>query len=109
MERIYCVQGMMYVSEGYTLNLIFLISVTLAINTEMEISRSVTFLGDHTAAISGHEAGTNKLKSYNLQTGAELSCMDLPPDAHGLAEVKLGGKLALVISHRFVMSASLFV
>ena len=74
----------------------------------MEISRSITFLGDHTAAISGHEAGSNKLKSYNLQTGAELSCIDLPPDAHGLAEVKLGGKLTLVISHRFVMSVCLF-
>ena len=68
----------------------------------MEISRSITFLGDNTAVISGHEAATNKLKRYNYQTGAELSCMDLPPDAHGLAEMKLGEKLALVISHRLL-------
>ena len=74
----------------------------------MEISRSITFLGDHTAVISGHEAGSNKLKGYDLQTGAELSCMDLPPDAHGLAEVKLGEKLALAISHRYVISVGLF-
>ena len=108
MESVYCAQGVLYVSEGYTLNLIFLILVTLTINTEMEISRTITFLGDHTTMISGHKAGNNKLKGYDLRTGAELSCIDLPPDAHGLAEVKLGEKLALAISHRLVMSVGLF-
>ena len=88
---------------GTTLSLTILLSVTRTINTGMDVSRSIAFLDDNTAVISGHEAdGSNKLTRYDLQNGAVVGYYNLPPDAHGLAEVKLGENLALVVSHRFV-------
>ena len=67
-----------------------------------KIPRSITVLGGYTAVICFDKAGINGIRSYNLQSGAELSCVNLLPDSHGLAEVFLGGKLALAVAHRFV-------
>ena len=44
----------------------------------------------------------NVIKSYDIQTGKELSCVYLSLNANGLTEVKLGGKLALAVARRFV-------
>ena len=67
-----------------------------------KIPRSITILSTNTVVVCFEEAKTNGIMSYNLQTGAELSCVNLLPDAHGLAEVNLGGKLALAVARRFV-------
>ena len=41
------------------------------------------------------------MKSYNLQTGAELSSVNLD-DAYGVAGVQMGGNLALAVARRLV-------
>ena len=42
-----------------------------------------------------------KAKCYNLQTGTQLSDVNIK-GAHGIAEVKLAGKLALAVSYWLV-------
>ena len=71
------------------------------INTGINVIYSITLLSRDTAVISGDEAGFRKVKSYNLQTGAELSCLNVK-DAFGVAGVKLGGKLVLAVTRRLV-------
>ena len=61
----------------------------------------MTLLGDNTAVICGDDGKTNKIKSYDLSTGAELCLVE---NASSLAKVKLGQKLALALSNRSVFS-----
>ena len=62
---------------------------------------SMTLLGDNTAVTFGDDGKTNKIKSYDLITGAELCLLE---NASSLAEVKLGQNLALALSNRSVFS-----
>ena len=77
------------------------VSVTQTINTGIDAIHSITLLSRNTAVISGAEDGIQKVKSYNFQTGAELSSVNLD-DAYGVAGVKMGGNLALAVSRRLV-------
>ena len=77
------------------------VSVTQTINTGIDAIHSITLLSRNTAVISGAADGIQKVKSYNLQTGAELSCLNLK-DAYGVVGMKLGGKLVLAVARRLV-------
>ena len=88
-----------YSSFGYIPSLF--VSVMETINTGIDAITSITLLSGSTAVISGNEAGIQKVKWFNLQTGAELSSLNLY-DAHGVAGVKLGGKLVLAVARRLV-------
>ena len=77
---------------------LILISVSLTTNTGIGTFYSLAMLSDNTGVICGDEPWTRKIQRYDLQTGAELNCLNLE-DAWGLAEVKLGGKLALAVSY----------
>ena len=90
------------------LHSLFFVSVMETINTGIDVITSITLLSGNTAVISGYEAGIRKVKSYNLQTGAELSCLNLK-DASGVARVKLGGKLVLAVLRRLVKRAIGFI
>ena len=81
------------------------VSVTQTINTGIDAIHSITLLIRNTAVISGAEDGIQKVKSYNLQTGAELCSLNLE-DACGVAGVKLGGNLALAVARRLVKRLS---
>ena len=65
-------------------------------------------ISENTAVICGEEAMIQKVKSYNLQTGAELSSLNLK-DAEGVARVKLGGKVVLAVSRRLVKRGMGFI
>ena len=73
------------------------------INTGIEVINSITH-HQNTAVICGDESGSQKVKSYDLETGAELNCLNLH-DARGVAAVKLGGKVALAVARRLVKRA----
>ena len=75
--------------------------VTKTINTGIDAIDAITQLSRSTAVISGDEDDMTKVKSYNLQTGAELSSVN-HHDANGVAGVKLGGKMTLAVSCRSV-------
>ena len=66
--------------------------MTRTIDTGISVPNSITVLGGSIGVMCGEEGGTTRIKSYDLQTGAELCCVDLSEDAFGLAEVKLGEK-----------------
>ena len=78
------------------------------INTGIVIIESMTLLNTNTAVICGFDEHIQKVKSYNLQTGAELSSSNLE-DAYGVAGLKLGGKLALAVARRFFKRFSSFI
>ena len=61
------------------------------INSGIDVINSITLLSESIAVIRGIEGDIRKVKSYSLQTGGELSCLNLK-DAHGVAGAKLGGK-----------------
>ena len=84
------------------------VSVTQTINTRIDAVNSITLLSRNTVVICGAEAGKQKVKSYNLQTGAELSSLNLD-DASGVAGVKLSGNLALAVARRWVQKAHRFL
>ena len=78
-------------------------SVTQTLDINLGIIKDITgtcssaLLDGGTAVICFN----NKLKSYSLQTGDELSSTDIR-GADKLTEVKIGGKLALAVSSRLV-------
>ena len=74
------------------------VSATKIANTEIYGLNSFAVLKDEIGVICGDESKITKIKSYNLQTGMELNCLNLT-DAWGLAEVKFGGKLRMAVSH----------
>ena len=76
----------------------YFVSVTNITTTEINALDSFTVLNDEIGVICGEESDITKIKSYNLQTGRELNCLS-SEDANGLAEVMLGGKLSLAVSH----------
>ena len=62
---------------------------------------SMRLLSRNIAVICGNDTNIRKVKSYNLQTGAELSSLNLK-GACGVAGVKLGEKMVLAVSRRLV-------
>ena len=81
---------------------LFSVIETINMNLKIDLPRSITLLGENTAVVCTAEAGKNVIKSYDIQTGKELSYVYLSLNANGLAEVKLGEKLALAVARRFV-------
>ena len=73
--------------------------MTRVISTGLAFVKSMTLLGDGIVVICGSESRTTRIKSYNLQTGAELNWLYVD-DARGLAEVKLDQKLVLAVSFK---------
>ena len=74
-----------------------------ATKATMDVISSIALLGDNVAVICGNEDNITKIKDYNLETGAEIISHNLE-DAYGLAEVKIGDKMALAVSIRLVLS-----
>ena len=81
--------------------MLLFISVTKISDVNIVVSCSVAPLNHHTAVVGGFEERILKAKSYNLQTGTQLSDVNINA-ATGIAEVKLGGKLALAVSFQLV-------
>ena len=79
------------------------ISATIPINTDIDVIRSIALLNNQTGVICGDEGFSRKIKSYFLPTGKDLNRLRLN-DAFGLAEVKLGDKIALAVSHMLVIT-----
>ena len=62
-------------------------------------------LNDDTVVVCGDEGtGGNKysVKRYNLQTGRELTSIELQSSVEGMTEVKLGGDPTLALVYRSV-------
>ena len=60
---------------------------------------TMTVLSDGTVVVCGTENNQLRLKRFSLQTRRELGSTDLN-NAHGLTEVKLGGKITVAVSDR---------
>ena len=76
----------------------YYVSATKITNTKIDDLCSFTVLNHEIGVICGDESKIRKIKSYDLQTGRELHSLTVE-DAWGLAEVKLGGIIALAVSH----------
>ena len=72
--------------------------MTRVSDTAMYFVNSMTLLCDGMVVICGDEDDyISKIRSYNLQTGAELNCLDVN-GASGMTEVKFAQKPALAVS-----------
>ena len=59
-------------------------------------------LSDDTVVVCGDEGNKYSLKRYNLQTGRELTSIELQSSVEGLAEVELRGVPTLALACRYV-------
>ena len=76
------------------------------INTGIDFIASIASLRGNIGVILGDEGRIRKLKSYNLQTGAEVKCLNIG-DAWGLAEVMISGRRALAVTRKVSLAKSM--
>ena len=76
----------------------YFVLATKITNTEIKALCSFMVVNHEIGVICGDESWVRNIKSYDLQTGTELNCLTAK-GTWGLAEVKLGGKIALAVSY----------
>ena len=79
-----------------------IISVSRTIETDINEICALELLDDKTIVICGDVGDVRKVKTFNLETGKQMSFLDLK-DAYGFAAVKLGETSALAVSFRLVL------
>ena len=75
------------------------------IDTQLTLVHHTVMLSDDTVVVCGEEGtGGNKysVKRYNLQTGRELTSIELQSSVEGLADVELRGEPTLALAYRYV-------
>ena len=75
-------------------------AVTKSFDTGLESISPVYVLHDGSIVFHAYEQGQAKLKSYNIDTGTEISCADIPDVPLGSCLVELGGRSSLALSFR---------
>ena len=78
----------------------YFISVSYSVNTKLVSTESVSLLSDGTIVLYGRIGDT--IKRYDIETGKELSGLELDFEPWGMAEVRFAGDPALALSNRSV-------
>ena len=66
-------------------------------DADAETLGSIRLLADGSLVFSGKKQNQPKLQQYNLHTGVEMNCVDVP-EACGLSAVELQGRSSLALS-----------
>ena len=72
-------------------------SVEKSFDVSVEAIGPMQLLGDGSLVFSSEKQGQCKLKQYNLRTGAEKKCVDVP-EVCRLCPVELQGRSSLAVS-----------
>ena len=75
----------------------FTFAVTKSFDTGLETIGPVHLLRDGFLAFNGNKQGQEKLKRFKLDTGTEISCVDIPDGPWGSCLVELGGRSSLAL------------
>ena len=71
--------------------------MTKSFAADVEAIGPIRLLRKGSIVLNGQKQGQQIIKQYNLHTGAQMSCVDVP-EACGLSPVELHGRPSLALS-----------